>query len=388
MSNRIASRSLVAACAAALCGIAAPAALAQNASIPILVPITGFLSLEGGSQRNGAVLAARRAPGKLSVKADVSDTGTAPDVAVNALERVISRDKPNAVVASMLGTQMLAMLPVALEAKVPLLTVSGTAGITEQKNPFVFRFFPGDAVAKTAHVRYVVEELRKRRIALIYQTTAYGQGGRTEILALLKKAGLEPVFQEALDVSVRDMSPVINKAKEQKPDVILLHLHSQPTALFVRAAAQQKLGLPIVAGSAMHQPQTAALLEPAELANVCAETNSSPVSGNTDEMRSFLQQYREEFKTDPDGFAVGQYDGVSMALEAISKGAATPAALQKALSTQTYKGLAMTYKSDGKGNMAHSAIIICYDGKDRIPRVVQRYDNVTGVLGKQARSEK
>lgn len=376
-------RSLCRALAASAAVLGAPAALAQSASIPVLVPITGFLSLEGTSQRNGAVLAVKRAPGKLSIKADVSDTGTAPDVAVNALERVISRDKPTAVVASMLGTQMLAMLPVALEARVPLLTVSGTAGITEQKNPFVFRFFPGDAVAKTAHVRYVVEELKKRRIALIYQTTAYGQGGRNEILALLKKAGITPVFQEALEVSVRDMSPVINKAKEQKPDVIMLHLHSQPTALFVRAAAQQKLGLPIVAGSAMHQPQTAALLEPAEMVNVCAETNSSPVSGNTNEMQAFLQQYREEFKTDPDGFAVGQFDGVSMALDAISKGATTPAALQKALSTQTYKGLAMTYKSDGKGNMAHSAIIICYDGKDRIPRVVQRYDNVTGVLGRK-----
>ena len=376
------TKRLIAAGVAAIGAFAAAPALAQNASVPILVPITGFLSLEGTSQRNGAVLAVKRGPAKLTVKADVSDTGTAPDVAVNALERVISRDKPNAVVASMLGTQMLAMLPVALEAKIPLLTVSGTAGITEQKNPFVFRFFPGDAVAKAAHVRYVVEELKKRRVALIYQTTAYGQGGRTEIVALLKKAGIEPVFQEALDVSVRDMSPVINKAKEQKPDVIMLHLHSQPTALFVRAAAQQKLGLPIVAGSAMHQPQTAALLEPTELIGVCAETNSSPVSGNTDEMRSFLLQYRAEFKTDPDGFAVGQFDGVSMALDAISKGATTPAELQKVLASRTYKGLAMTYKSDGKGNMAHSAIIICYDGKDRIPRVVQRYDNVTGVLGK------
>jgi branched-chain amino acid transport system substrate-binding protein len=42
----------------------------------------------------------------------------------------------------------------------------------------------------------------------------------------------------------------------------------------------------------------------------------------------------------------------------------------------------MTYKSDGKGNMAHSAVIICYDGKTRIPKVAKRYDNVTGVLPK------
>ena len=40
----------------------------------------------------------------------------------------------------------------------------------------------------------------------------------------------------------------------------------------------------------------------------------------------------------------------------------------------------MTYKSDGTGNMAHSAVIMCYDGTSRVPRIVKRYDNVTGVL--------
>jgi branched-chain amino acid transport system substrate-binding protein len=357
------------------------AAVAQTAvSIPVLVPITGFLSLEGTSQRNGALLAVRRAPAGIKVTAEVSDTGVAPDVAVNALDRVIARDKPTAVVASMLGTQMLAMLPVALEAKVPLLTVSGTAAITEQKNPFVFRFFPGDSVAKVAHVRFVVEELKKSRVALVYQTTAYGQSGRNEILAQLKARNIEPVMQEALEVTVRDMSPVLNKVRDAKPDVVILHLHSQPTALFVRAAAQGSLGLPIVAGSAMHQPPTAALLEPAELAGVCAEANASPVSADTPEMQSFLKEYRDAFNSEPDGFAVGQYDAVMMALDAVARGARTPTDVQQRLASATYKGLAMTYKSDGKGNMAHSAVIICYDGKSRVPRVAKRYDNITGVL--------
>jgi branched-chain amino acid transport system substrate-binding protein len=359
-----------------------PAAVpAQTAvSIPVLVPITGFLSLEGTSQRNGALLAVRQAPAGVKVNAEVSDTGVAPDVAVNALDRAVARDKPVAVVASMLGTQMLAMLPVALEAKVPLLTVSGTAAITEQKNPFVFRFFPGDSVAKVAQVRYVTEELKKTRIALVYQTTAYGQSGRNEILALLKARNIEPVMQEALEVTVRDMSPVLNKVRDAKPDVVMLHLHSQPTALFIRAAAQGSLGLPVVAGSAMHQPPTAALLEPAELAGVCAETNASPISAETPQMKSFLDAYRAAFNSEPDGFAVGQYDGVMMTLDAIAKGARTAADIQQRLASSTYEGLAMTYRSDGKGNMAHSAVIICYDGKSRVPRVAKRYDNVTGVL--------
>jgi len=351
-----------------------------HVGIPVLVPITGFLSLEGTSQRNGAVLAIRNAPPNLRVQYDVVDTSVSPEGAVNALERALDRGSVSAVVASMLGTQMLAMLPIALERKVPLITVSGTAQITEMGNPYVFRFFPGDDVTKVAHVRYAVEELGLRRLALVYQTTAYGQSGRRHIVENLAKHGLSPVFEEALEVQVRDMLPVLSKAMAANPDGILIHLHSGPTALFIRQAAAMGVGIPIIAGSAMHQPPTAALLEPEELRGVCAEANASPVSGGTPEMERFLQQYREMFSVEPDGFALGQYDGTMMVLEAVSKGARTAAEVARALADMRYEGIAMTYKSDGRGNMAHSAVIMCFDGRTRVPKVVKRYDNITGAL--------
>lgn len=358
-----------------LCVALVPHGFAQTEiNLPVLVPITGFLSLEGTSQRNGALLAIRNAPAGVKVTSEVTDTGVSPEGATTALERALSRGKVSAVAASMLGTQMLAMLPVALENKIPLTTVSGTAAITEKGNPYVFRFFPGDSVAKAAHVRYAIEELKKQRFALIYQTTAYGQSGRGHIVEQLKKAGLTVVMEEALEPSVKDMSPVVGKVMAAKPDAILLHLHSGPTALIIKQLAAAKLGLPVIAGSAMHQPPTAALLEPAELKGVCAETNASPVSGGTSEMEQFLKQYRDQFKSEPDGFAVGQYDATMMVMAAAARGAKTPDEIQKALASTSYKGLAMTYKSDGRGNMAHSAVMICYDGTSRTPTVVKRYE--------------
>lgn len=362
--------------AAALLAIATPRADAAEANIPVLVPITGVLSLEGTSQRNGALLAIKNAPAGVTVKHEVSDTSTAPEVAVNALERALGRGPVTAVVASMFGPQMLAMMPIAQEQKVPLVTVSGTAAITERGNPYIFRFFPGDAVAKVAHVRYAAEELKAKRAALIYQTTAYGQSGRQHIVEQAKRLNLDLVFEEALEVQVRDMSPVLGKARAANPDVLLIHLHSGPTALLIRQAAAMKFAAPIVAGSAMHQPPTAALLDPAELRGVCAETNASPISGGSPEMERFLEQYRREFNTEPDGFALGQYDGLMMVLNAVANGANSAAEVTRALQTRTHRGLAMTYRSDGRGNMAHSAVIVCYDGQTRIPRIAKRYDDI------------
>ncbi len=366
----------------AIAVLAAPppcrAAAAVEIDIPVLVPITGFLSLEGISQRNGALLAIRHAPPGVKVTAEVSDTGTSPEVAVNALEKAVSEGKPIAVAASMLGTQMLAMLPVAAGYKIPLVTVSGTAKITELKNPYVFRFFPGDEVVKLAQARYAVEILGKKRPAILYQTTAYGQSGVAVLDPAFKKLGATVVMEEGLDVKVKDMLPILSKVKEAAPDVLILQLHAGPTALVVKQAATMGLGIPIVAGSAMHQPSTAALLEPAELKGVCAETGSSPVSAETPQLKKWLEDYRHAFQTDPDAYALGEYDGITMVLRAVAEGARSAEEVRAYLASKTYKGLAMTYKSDGTGNMAHSAEIICYDGSTRTPRVVKRYENPGG----------
>ena len=355
--------------------IATPAS-AEELRIPVLVPLTGVLALEGTSQRNGALLAIAHPPEGVSARAEVADTGAAPELAVTALEKALDPGMPAAVVASMFGPQILAMLPIGAERKVPLLTISGSVAVTEQNNAYVFRFFPSDKVVKVAQARYVVEVLKKTRPAIVYQTTAYGQGGKAVLEDTFAKLGVKPVFSEGVDVSVKDLLPVLTRARDANSDVLVLQLHAPATALIIKQAAAMGLGLPIVSGSAIGQPATAALLEPKELENVCAESASSPISGGSPALEKFTADYRQTFNTEPDAYALAQYDGTEMMLAAVKGGATTPEAMRQALSTMSFQGLAMTYKSDGHGNMAHSAVILCYDGTSRVPKIVQTYENI------------
>jgi branched-chain amino acid transport system substrate-binding protein len=372
------SRIIIQTCSVVLLSVlVSTAAFAEVPHIPVLVPVTGFLSLEGTAQRNGAVMALEEAiAANVSVAYEVSDTSTSPEAAVTAMERALREKHTLAVVGPILGTQMLAMLPLAEEYLVPLVTISGTAKLTDMGNPWIFRFFPGDAVTKVAHARYAVEEIGAKRPAILYQTTAYGQSGRRYLEETFRSLGAAPVYQEGLDVSVKDMTPVLSKAMRAKPDVLMLHMHSGPTALLVRQARAQGIGLPVVAGSAMHQPTTAALLEPSELKGVCAESGSSPISGGSPAMERFAADYRKRFGSEPDAFALAQYDATRMILAGMADGQLIPPALRDWLAGNEFNGLAMTYISDGKGNMAHDAVIVCYDGKSRIPAIVKRYEGV------------
>jgi branched-chain amino acid transport system substrate-binding protein len=350
-----------------------PVAAQQQERLPILAPLTGFVALEGTSQRNGALLAASQDP---ALKPEVLDTAATPEAAVTAWERGIGGGKPpSAVVGPILGTEMLALLPLALERKIPLLTISGTARLGELGNPYFFRFFPSDATVKVAHARYVVEELGAKRPAVIYQSTAYGQSGHEQLAKTFAELKTPPVLEESVATSVNDLTPALLRAKAAGADVLVLHLHAASTVLAIRQARQVLPDLPIVAGSAMHQPVTAALLEPAELKNVCAETASSPVSADTPEMRAFLDTYRATYKVDPDAYAAAQYDAVRMLSHILAElgPAATPEAVRDRLATDSFRGIATTYHSDGKGNMAHEAEIVCYDGTSRVPRVKMHF---------------
>jgi branched-chain amino acid transport system substrate-binding protein len=128
----------------------------------------------------------------------------------------------------------------------------------------------------------------------------------------------------------------------------------------------------------MHQPATAALLSPAELKGVCAETAASPISATSGPMRSFLDAYRAAYNSDPDAFAAAQFDAIGMLARVIAglRAAGTPvsgSSVRERLASETYQGVVTTYRSDGKGNMAHEAEIVCFDGTDRIPRPAARY---------------
>jgi branched-chain amino acid transport system substrate-binding protein len=349
-------------------------AKAADAYIPIVMPITGFLSLEGGSQRNGAVMALEHPPGGKTVDFPIYDTGTSATGAATALDKALSGDKALAAAVSVFGTEMVAMMPIAVDYKVPLITIAGLSRLTESGNPYIFRFLPNDREIKVAHARYVVEVMHKSRIALISDTTAYGQGGFALLQEDFAKLGVKPVFEDSsIAPDTKDMSPLLAKVKASGADVIVVHSVSTPMTLIVKQAKASGVGLPIINSSSIVEPTATALFEPSELADICAETPSAPEARPNPRIKEWADAYLKRFGIEPDGLALGQYDGMMMVLSLFAKGAKTPEDLRAGLQRETYEGVAMTYKSNGHGDLSHDADIVCWDGTSRIPKIIRHY---------------
>jgi branched-chain amino acid transport system substrate-binding protein len=347
-----------------------------NLTVPIIVPITGLLALEGTSQLNGANLAVAHAPAGLKIKTEVVDSGTAAEGGANALERVAGLKDVDFVVAPLFGTQVLAMLPTALDYKMPILAPTGTGPVTEQGNPYIFRLYPNDAISKVAHIRYVVDDLKLKKAAILYNTTGYGQSGFKYMSEYLNKAGGEVVFSEGIDLSTKEISATLAKLRAANPDVILVQMHSASMAMVIKQIAAAGIKVPVIGNTTAAMPATVSLLQPSDLKGVCAESASWLEKGKNAATDRLLNDYVSKYGAMPDAYAIQQYDGLMMALAAVKDGARTAEDVRKYLSSTEYQGVAMSYKSDGKGNLAHSVVIVCYDGVSLSPKLVKRYDNV------------
>jgi branched-chain amino acid transport system substrate-binding protein len=146
----------------------------------------------------------------------------------------------------------------------------------------------------------------------------------------------------------------------------------------VKQLAAAGINIPVVGNTTIAMPATAALLQPSDLKGVCGESASWLEKGVNPATDRFINDYASKYGAMPDAYAIQQYDGLMMALSAVKSGARTPADVQKYMSTSEYQGVGMSYKSDGKGNLAHSVVIVCYDGSSRTPKLMKRYNDIAG----------
>ena len=329
--------------------LAAPAQ-AEELRIPVLVPLTGVLALEGTSQRNGALLAIAQPPPGVTAKAEVADTGAAPELAVTALEKALDPGIPVAVVASMFGPQILAMLPIGAERKVPLLTISGSVAVTEQNNPWVFRIAPDSQMQADAFAKYL-PEFHVKKAAFLVVNNDWGLGNYKTFADLLEKNHVSIISKELMSPSDQDMSAQLSKIKASGADSLFIVTEVEQLALVLKQARTMQLPQKMISASASSSPDQ--IIEEAGPAAsdgvysiVCFTPWFSDNWPNPNLAKAFVTEWKKRgyvFAGITEGFR--GYDGIQVIAAAIKKaGKADPKAIQQAFWQVQVPGVNATYK--------------------------------------------
>jgi len=187
----------------------------------------------------------------------VCDDMTNPTEAARCATKLIRQDGVVAIVGSTTGTGTLALAPIAMNAKVPVVAPVGTIPVTSKDNafwPWVFRSAPTDTIIIGAIMDRGVFKPKRQRVAILYQEDAYGEAGMKQAAALSKERNLQIVASVAAPLNAIDLTAAATNIRNANPDVVLLQTSAPALgATFVRAARQVGVKAPIIGSGSLNQ---------------------------------------------------------------------------------------------------------------------------------------
>lgn len=329
----------------ALAAAAAVPASAQDIRIGIPGPVTGPVSFLGQHMKWGAELAVdeiNRKGGVLGRKVSfiMQDSACRPADSVAAVEKLISQDKVDLLLADLCSGATMALMPVVEKAGRPMLVSISTLPEITQKagvggNKWVFRTVPNDVMLANVVARKMAG---LKSIAFVAEDTDYGRGG-VRLLKTLIPADLKVISEDYVKNTETDFLPVLTRLRSSKPDAIGAFMLDQQGLNFMKQYQQFGLAMPIVGRPPLVSGLVVDLLASGKFNGSWTvypyyEAWSSP------ENDAFTKPFAERFKQGPHYVAYGVYEAIQIAADAIRRaGSAEPSAVREALVKTNYKGI-------------------------------------------------
>ena len=175
----------------------ASAAAQGVVKLPIVAEITGGGASVGAMWRDAVNLAVEDINKKggivgMRLETSVQDTQTDPPTSVAVMRRVLN-DKPFAIFGTVYSSSTVANMDIARQAGIPQFTGSESVIITQKGNDNIFLTSFGQDVGMAKMVRWLLDDLKAEKIALIWVNNAFGKGGRDMFVQFMKERGKAPV---------------------------------------------------------------------------------------------------------------------------------------------------------------------------------------------------
>ena len=219
--------------ASAVFGFAGMAVAADPIKIGVDGPFTGGSSSMGVSMRDGVRLAAdeiNKAGGVLGRKLQLveRDDEAKNERGVQIAQELISKEKVTAVVGYINTGVSLASHRFFQEAKIPVLNNVATGSLVthqfkDQPDNYVFRNSAADNIQAPMIVEEAITRRGFKKVAILADSTNYGQLGREDLEKALAAKGIKPVAVEKFNIKDVDMTAQLLKAKEAGADAVLTY---------------------------------------------------------------------------------------------------------------------------------------------------------------------
>lgn len=372
-------------------GAFATAYAADPIKIGVDGPFTGGSSSMGVSMRDGVRLATaeiNKSGGVLGRQIVLveRDDEAKNERGVQIAQELINKEKVVAVVGYINTGVALASQRFFQEAKVPVFNNVATGTIItrqfdDQPDNYVFRNAAPDRIQAPMIVEEAITKRGFKKVAILADSTNYGQLGREDLEKALSAKGVKPVAVEKFNIKDVDMTAQLLKAKEAGAEAVLTYGIGPELAQIANGMAKLGWKVPLV-GS-----WTLSMANYIDNAGTNGEGARMPQTfiqeANTAKRKTFIDAYLKEFKPKNDRIdspvsAAQGYDSIYLLAAAITQAGSTEGpkvrAALESLNTKV-EGVVMVYdKPFTHGD--HDAISpnVPVVGEVKGGRVVYAYD--------------
>jgi branched-chain amino acid transport system substrate-binding protein len=316
-------------------GLAVLAALAMGAEAQNkgVIKIVSQTPLSGGQSKNGVSIAngvrlAVKEEGKLitalgyKFEYEALDDQAKPEQGVANANRIINDADVMAVVGHL--NSGVAIPSSEVYARVNLAAVSPANTnplVTDRKSTVnvMSRICGRDDVQGPAGADFVVDVLKAKKVYVINDKTAYGEGIAAAFAARAKAKGAA-VTEIGVEASERDFATILNRAAVDKPDAIYYGGIYDQAAPMIKQIRGRGLNQPFVGGDGLDGSDLQALAGAENMKNVYFTTTAVPVS-SLPAAKGFSDRYQKEFNAPPEGYSAYGYDAARVVIRGIAAAA-------------------------------------------------------------------
>ena len=367
---------LVVALALTACSKKDDANAPQTIKIGQVSPLTGLQAHVGQDNDNGARLAideinaANPTLGGKPVKFELvsEDDAADPKTATTVAQRLVDMGVAG-VVGHLNSGATIPASKVYFDAGIPQVSPSATAvKYTTQGFKTAYRVMTNDEQQGKVLGNYAVTKLGAKKIAIIDDRTAYGQGLADEVEKAAKAAGGEVVAREYTTDKASDFMAILTSIKGKNPDVVFFGGMDPQAAPLTKQMRQLGMKSLFLGGDGAQTPKYI------ELAGSGAEGAIASMPGVPLESMPGGSAFKQQFvaKYGPiQNYAPYAYDAVYVLVEAMKRaGSAEPAKYLPELAKTDFQGVTSKVQFDAKGDLAGGGVTL-YQVKNGIWTVLE-----------------
>jgi branched-chain amino acid transport system substrate-binding protein len=212
------------------------------------------------------------------------DTQSDPTKAVNGAAELTRGHKVNVVFGPVNSGEAIPVVPLLAKANIPQLHPCWVDQLADAKKyPLCFRNGPTNQQIGGAANRYVFEVLKKKKVAVISDTTGYGTASVNAYVPMLKQMGADVVYQAHVDAANPDLKPEVLRMQAAGAEAIMpWSVNAGLLSRLINTRGQLGWDVPICGQTTLGSGQTKALLDKPEYWAKVYPNNFRPVCYGAD----------------------------------------------------------------------------------------------------------